>query len=348
MKKYNNNYIGPLQYMVLVIFLSRSFLIGIGYSNILSISKYDSYISIVIGFIIGFIPILLLCHLNKKDINLFSLIKSKILKYIFIFIVIFLFIFLFKDLINFVNLKYLFNSSLLFISILFILPIIYIVNKGIESIGRSSLIMFYISILLFIITSISLIRFVNINNFKPFLKTDLKDMLYSSIKYISYTIPPIIFLNIIPKNNNIKYNKYLIIGYVLSFISSFIIIIFMSSYSYEFISKFDYPLYILIKKIEYDFVSSPENILSFFFIIDYFYSLIIYIYIIKYYLENELNLKKKLLNIIYFITLILLLYISIYKDIHIEILFVILLFSLILFLVYSIYKINNISKKNRV
>ena len=317
-KKYYNNYIGPLQYMVLVIFLSKSFFYGIEYSSILNISKYDSYISIILGFIIGFIPILLICYLNKKNTNLFTLIKSKIIKYIIILLIIFSFSILLNDLVNFINSKYLFDSSKLYISILFILPILYITNKDIESIGRSSLLIFYISIIIFIITTISLIKFIDINNLKPMFKTNINSHINSIIIFISYSIIPIIFLNIIPKNDNYKeYNKHLIIGYIISGISSIIIMFFITTtYNYEFISKFNYPIYTTIKKIEYDFISSPENIFSFYFIIDYFYSLLIYSYIIKYYLNTELKLKNKILNITYIIINILIIYLTynLYKN----------------------------------
>ena len=313
-KKYYNNFIGPLQYMVLVVFLSRSFFIGIGYSNILIKSKNDTWFIVLISIILGLIPIFIIRFLNKYNINLFELIKSKIIKYIIILLVLFSFTILFNDLVNFINLKYLFNTSKIFISILLILPIIYIVNKDIESIGRSSLFIFYLSVILYIIISISLIKYIDINNLKPIFKTNINDLISSILRFISYLITPIIFLNIIPKNKDYKeYNKYLLVGYIMSSISSLIIIFFITTtYNFEFISKFNYPEYIVLQKIEYGFISNPANILSFFFIIDYFYSLIIYMYIIKYYLEEELKLKDKILNITYYIIIILLVYSSIY------------------------------------
>ena len=192
------------------------------------------------------------------------------------------------------------------------MPIIYIVNKDIESIGRSSLLIFYISIILFSIISISLIKYVDINNLKPMFKTNTNSLISSVLRIISYSITPLLLLNIIPKNNDYKeYNKYLLIGYLISSVSSFIIFFFMNTiYNIEYISKFNYPAYLALQKIEYGFISNPANILSFFFIIDYFYSLIIYMFILKYYLEYELKLKNKLLNITYYFIIILILYIS--------------------------------------
>ena len=271
--------------MVLTIFLSRSLLINIGYTNILNISKIDSYISILLGIIIGFIPIILLCYLNKKNINL---LKFKIL---IIPIVLFLFIIIIIDLINFINIKYLFNTSKILILIILLLPILYISNKDIETIGRSSLLIFFISIIIFIIIFISLIKYIDIYNLKPMFKTNLNAHIHSILLFLMYTSTPLIFLNIIPKNNNYKaYNKSLIIGYIISSISILILVLLLlTTHNYQYISKFNYPMYILIQKIEYNFISSPENILSFFFIIDYIYSLIIYMYILKHCIKKEIN-----------------------------------------------------------
>ena len=49
-KKYNNEQINSLEYMILVIFLSRSFYNGIGFQTMLKISKYDTWISLLLGF----------------------------------------------------------------------------------------------------------------------------------------------------------------------------------------------------------------------------------------------------------------------------------------------------------
>lgn len=337
-KKYVNEYISPLGYMMLVIFLSRSFYSGIGFSNILLSSKNTTWISLLIGFIIGFIPILVIRSLNNK--NLFEIIHSKTIKFIIIIITMFSFTILLNDFTNFCNVKYLFETSSIFIAILIVISSLYIVNKGIETIGRSALFMSFISIILYIVISISLIKYIDINNLKPII---INNNIKSIILYISYTIPPIILLSIIPKNNliNDKYNKCLIIGYIISFISIFIIFFFITTiYNYEYISLFNYPAYFALKKINYNFISNVENIYSLFFIIDYFYSIITYIYIFKYYLKKEYNISN------YYILLILLVYISIYtyKNINIvhlitnNLLHVILFIFIILFILLPIKK----------
>ncbi|MBQ6282173.1 MAG: GerAB/ArcD/ProY family transporter [Bacilli bacterium] len=340
-KKYVNEYISPYGYMVLVIFLSRSFYSGIGFSNILLSSKNTTWLSLLIGFLIGFIPILIIKVLNNRNINLFEVIHSKTIKFIVIIVLMLSFTILLNDFINFCNVKYLFETSQLFISILIISSSLYIVNKGIETIGRSALFMSFISILLYILISLSLIKYINIDNLKPILINT--NIIKSIILFISYTISPIILLSIIPKNNlNIEeYNKFLIIGYIISFISIFIIFFFITTiFNYEYISLFNYPAYFALKKINYNFISNVENIYSLFFIIDYFYSITIYIYIIKYYLKKEYNINN------YYVLIIILVYISIYtfKDINIvhfitnQLLHSVLIIFILLFILIPIKK----------
>lgn len=343
-KKYNNEKINSLEYMILVIFLSRSFYNGIGFQTMLKISRYDTWISLLIGFILGFIPISIVMYINKKTINLFEAIKSKIIKFIIILFMTFSLTVILNDFINFASLKYLFETSNLAIALLFVIPIIYIVYKGIETIGRSALFMFYISVILFFLNSIALVKYIEIENLKPIFISGIFPIMKSSIHFIAYSVFPILFLSIVPKNNESYkvYNKKLITGYVISSLSVMVILFFVTTvFNYQYTSLFNYPVYFILKKVEYEFLSNAENILSLFFIIDYFFTILTYMYLIKYYLKNELNLKNKRLNIIFILVNIFVIYISVYgyKNIILlhyitnDILFYVLLSFIILFLI---------------
>ena len=342
-EKYSNEKINSLEYMILVIFLSRCFYNGIGFQTMLKISKYDTWISLLLGFILGFIPILILMYINKKGINLFEIIRSKIIKFIIILFMTFSFTIILNDFINFASLKYLFETSNLAIALLFIIPAIYIVYKGIETIGRSALFMFYISVILFFLNSLALVKYIELDNLKPLFISGIFPIIKSSIHFIAYSIFPILFLSIVPKNNESSkvYNKKLIIGYIISSFSVIVILFFVTTvFNYQYTSLFNYPVYFILKKVEYEFLSNAENILSLFFIIDYFFTILTYMYVIKYYLKEELNLKDKKLNIIFILINIFVVYISVYgyKNIILlhyitnDILFYILLSFVILFL----------------
>jgi len=338
--------------MILVIFLSRSFFNGIGFQTMLKISKYDTWASLLVGFVLGFIPILILMYINKKGINLFEIIKSKIIKFIIMLFLLFSFTIILNDFINFASLKYLFETSNLAIALLFILPAIYIVYKGIETIGRSALFMFYISVILFFLNSLALVKYIEIDNLKPIFIDGILPIIKSSIHFIAYSIVPILFLSIVPKNNESYkvYNKKLIIGYIISSISIMVILFFVTTvFNYQYTSLFNYPVYFILKKVEYEFLSNAENILSLFFIIDYFFTILVYMYLIKHYLKNELNLKDNKLNITFILVTIFVVYISVYGYKNIILLHYItndiLFYMLISFAIFFLVIIPFVTKK---
>ena len=306
---------------------------GFGIENIMEISKYDTLISILIGSILGIIPILLLCYINKRNINLFdflnSIFKEKTTKILSFIIIIFLFynlITITNDFINFANVKYLFETPNIFIAILFIFPIIHICHKGIETIGRTGIILFIISLVIFFINDFALLNLIDINNLKPILSSSAFNIMKGSIYYVIYMISPILFLSIVPKSDETykNYNKALIYGYVTSTLSiMFITFYIMTIYNYEYISLFSYPAYFTLKKIKYGFIANVENILSFYFIIDYFMTITILLYSIFYFLNNCINLKKNKFKItsLFVTILLILLSVYLYKDTTIALIF---------------------------
>lgn len=267
----------------------------------MEISKYDTVISMFIGFIIGFIPILLITVLNKKNTNLFDLIKSlysntiyKIITTIIIIFLTYTLIVITNDLITFANVKYLFETPNLFIAFLFIIPCFYIINKGIETIGRTSIVLFIISLVLYFTSCFALIKYIDIDNIKPILSSNIKDIIKGSVYFVIYSVTPILFLGIVPKNNDNNYNKNLIIGYIISCLSTIIItFLVLTIYNYEYIKLFSYPEYFTLKKINYGFIANIENIMSLFFIIDYFISILVLLYCLIYFVKKVINIKEK-------------------------------------------------------
>ena len=64
-----NNKINSLQFGTLFSFTILSTLIGIGFNNVTRIAKVDSYISIIIAYIIGFIPLTITDKVVQVAIN---------------------------------------------------------------------------------------------------------------------------------------------------------------------------------------------------------------------------------------------------------------------------------------
>ena len=349
MKSINNNYknnkIGLFEYYVLIVLTSKQFFNGITFQKVLGISNQDIWISLILGFIFGVPFVLLLCYLNKLQINLLN---TK-LKHILVLLISISFMILLNDCINFVSLKYLFETKNLVIMLLFIISCLIIANKNIEAIGRCATIMFYFSVLLFIINTIAVAKYIELDNIKPIF-TNGNNILKGALYFMIYTIPSLVFLNIIPKNNTPRnQNKVLIAGYITSYIAMLIITIsVISIYNYTYLELFNYPIYFVLKKINYEFVSNAENILALYFITEYIFSLVIYLYIIKNYI---FKFKKKKKNTLYFLSIAILSLISVYLIRNIEIInlfyYDLLTYVLIaIIIVFSLYTILKIIKKN--
>jgi len=227
-------------------------------------------------------------------------------------------IILLNDFINFASVKYLFQTPDIMICLLFVIAALFIVRKGLETLGRTSLLLSYISIILFVLIVLTLTEYIDLSNIKPILSNGIAPVLKGALYYIAYSVVPILFLSILSKNNDNsihykQYNKYLIIGYLISTFTNFIVIFYLTTiYNYEYISIFNYPAYISLKKIEYGFISNSENLLSLFFVIDYFFLLTTLFYLISYYLKKELSLKNNFYKISYALIILVILYISTY------------------------------------
>ena len=89
--KINKSEMGALTF-----FLVRAFYIGITLNNLINIAKQDSYVSIIIGFIIGFLPLIIIYYifnyepnlsLPKKNIKLFGNILGTIINIVIDYII---------------------------------------------------------------------------------------------------------------------------------------------------------------------------------------------------------------------------------------------------------------------
>ena len=97
------------------------------------------------------------------------------------------------------------------------------------------------SVVIIFLNSVGLIKYVNFDNLKPLFSTNIFSLFKSSLYYIAYAITPVIFLSIIPKEKNHakKYNKALIIGYIFSFVATFIAIFYVTTlFNVEYVTLF--------------------------------------------------------------------------------------------------------------
>ena len=98
-----NKKIGHKGFASLLFFLSQEIFLGVGLTRILSISEQNSWISILIAFVIGFIFLNMIMYVMnyKKDLNVFEKIDILFGK--------------FSKIINFILFFYIFNDKAIFI-----------------------------------------------------------------------------------------------------------------------------------------------------------------------------------------------------------------------------------------
>lgn len=319
-----NKKIGNIGFASLVFFLSQEIFLGVGFSRILNISLQDTWLSLILAFIIGFLFLILFFKFinYEKDLSLFDKNKKlfgnkfgKIINFILNLNVTMYFMFSLWNLAIYIQNKFLDQTPKFLIMLLFIIPVIYLVSKDIKTISKVSLICFIIAIIEFILSALGLVSFLEIDNFKPFLNTSLNNILSSTFIFLSYFLTPFTLLLIVPKNNvdNPKcLNKNIVIFYVLAFIEFIITFCFIISiFGIDYAKLFYYPEFSLLKKISYfDFIEHVENLLSSQWLFSLFMGSVMNLHFIKSYLNNTDLKNEKTKKIIYYVIIFLSLFVS--------------------------------------
>lgn len=239
-----------LSYITIAYFLSRALFIGISSRSLINLAKQDAWITIVIAFIIGLIPIVLFYFIanNNDDGNIFDKINILFPKTKYIIKILLVFIVFMLTLINFWNLSYLIVSQFLSktpkyaMELSLLLPIIMLTSKKEKVVARVSLILFFFEIFLIFISITGLIPKFELDNIKPILENN---PIISCLQYISYNVLPIFMLLTFP---NKKIKKSIIIGYILSSITLFItVLLIIGVLGIDLIQMFEYPEFHILK-----------------------------------------------------------------------------------------------------
>lgn len=253
----------------LTYFIARSSMFGIGFFNIFQTSGKDSYISIILGTILGIIVLyiynLIKIYMNKVTIK--NTLLSKIYNLIFIIFYLYLMVIIFILLPLFVNAFYLTNTPKIIINIPFLLLSIYICFKGKEVLENLSSFLCIFSIIIILFFAISLTGYSDLSNTLPILSNGTFNIIKSSLIYASITsIPQIITINY---SNDFKEN---IKDYLLASISIFGIVFFtIIALGEPLLKIYSFPEYTVLRQIKIlNFIENIENISSFIWYFDLF------------------------------------------------------------------------------
>lgn len=330
--------ISSLQLGVLTFFLAKASIFPVASSIILNYSKQNIWLSILISGVIGIIPLLIYIYINNrnKGLNIIELnykLFGKVLGGICNFVIslgILLFgVIMLLGLCNFVFSNYLMDTSMGAIGLLFMVVVSYATIKGIETICRTSQLLFILNIILFIVGFGCLIYYVDLNNFKPFFDISMNSIFKSSYNFILFSITPIFMLSIIPNDIIVKkenYNRSIIFGYIAAIITIFLMLGVTTGILGNLTTLFEYPEYIALSQIEYfHFFERVENVLSFQWIFDIFVFMMMVLYFLKKYISVTFKVKKRKTNNI-----------------------IVLLLALLILIITSIFFTNSIVIKNLI
>lgn len=293
-------------YTVLMYFVIRATFFNLFLNNLLKISKQDSYISIFIAIILSIIPIIIYYKNKHNTLSLFENNKKiykhyKIINMLLVLTTILLSSYLLWNLSSFVKQHLLYKTPNLIIMLVFALPILYTILKGYKSLNRGKVIMFFISIIMFIITFVALIPNMKLTNVLPFNYNS--DISLGIIFYIIYLILPLYTLNLFPKQEIKNYNIKKITIYIMLFqlIPLLMTLALLSIYGINLSLFLNIPEYHVLKRIGlFSSLNRIDSILYIQAFFDYFVSITFYLYFSYKGIKTTYNIKhpKILISII--------------------------------------------------
>lgn len=307
-----NKKISNFEFATLNYFITRAFLVGITFNVLINVMKQDSWIIPLLSIIPALILILFINYIMNYEPNLD--LSEKIIKLFkrklgIVIIIIFTIVFYFVGLLNYLNLNNFIQSQFLnktpfwAISIMFAIATYYVLSKGLDVVARTSNILFYINIILFVLSLIGLLSGIQLDKLKPLLTSSIKDYSQGLNSYYAFNIVPMLLLTTIPKDKikNPKVRKTLTISYILSAITLFLIIFnTIAVFGYELSRLYEYPQFLVLKHVTLVGLSSRvESILIMQLLLDIFILNTFIVYFLSRNIKSIFNTKKS--NILYFI-----------------------------------------------
>ncbi len=264
--------INSLSVCAMFIFLTGCSYFGIATSYILNVSKTTTLISMVIGFFIGLIYLVVILKfynilITENISSKFKILFKKfsiIINIIYMLVCLLIITVLSYRLSSFLSSQYLIETKVIYLNAIVLFSIFYIANKRIETLSRLCILSSYIVLIMLMVNFSSLYQYIDYNNFLPILNIKISDLLKSSFIFSLYFSIPAMYINVINKDNIVdseRLNKRLIISYIISFIFIFLVIFTtIGVLGIDLCNIFNYPTYTVLKEIKiFYFLDSIEN-----------------------------------------------------------------------------------------
>lgn len=301
------NKIHIFSYQTMLYFLCRSSFLAFLLPLLIKY-KSDMIIVSILGSIISYILfsiIITMFYKQKKDNiiektdNINPKIIGKIINIIFALTFLYLSLILITKLGNFIKVEYLENTSIFLIYILIILTIVFLSHKDLETISKSSTILFFISICLFIFKCIILLKHIDFTYIMPLFTNKPLSIIKGSLLYAVFINVPTILLFLIPQNE--IYPKKNVINKIKKMYAFILIVIFFHTFLILTVlgpslsSIYIYPEFHLLTNVKVlGFLEKIEAIVSIIWLADFLLTISICLIYVKttiiYYLK-KLNPK---------------------------------------------------------
>ncbi len=259
-----NNKVSKVQIGMFLTLICSSLYLGLGDIILLRKSSNEVLISMLLGTILGIIPVLMYLKVNsylpklniyEKNLKMFGKILGNILNFLIFLIYMFMLIIAIRSIVTFITSKYMQNTPYAFVGALVLVTTLIICFNGLETILRISQLSFFASILFMVIIELFLLKYISFENLLPIINGNnyVNNILDGAIYHASTCSILTMLLLTINKDsvkNPDKYNKVIIIFYLISSLSLCLVMFFViTCFGYDFASSFRYPEYILLKKI---------------------------------------------------------------------------------------------------
>ncbi|MDD6272377.1 MAG: GerAB/ArcD/ProY family transporter [bacterium] len=292
---------------------------GIFSSYILDTAKTDTFIAMIIGYIISLI-------ISFAIIKLFSLRTDETLpekvkfaygklsiffNIIIIICSILLYIFITYRLTSFLSGQYLVRTNKTYIYLLVLFITYNMANKGEETTTRVTTICIYICLCIYLLVIYGLWNEINFENYLPIITTSKTNILKSSLVFSLYFSAPIFFINIVKKDDLVdknKFNKYFFIMHLFTFlIVFFAILLTLGAYGVKLANIFDYPIYTVLNKIQIStFIDSVENVFIIFWLLSGINAASVALLFIFNCIKKTFNFKYKTNKVLNYIVILIL------------------------------------------
>ena len=308
MNKYK---ISSLSFAFIVICLINSNLLGTVIPYLIREVKTSVIFSLLISFFLGFIYIFIFLKifnflpnltLTEKIERILPKPFSKIINISISLLTFLMVLIVFWRFSTFISSEYLIETPSFLISLLLASPLFLALFKDFDVAARCATIIVIFIIILFLISRVSLINYIKLDNFKPLLNNDLTHIFKGSIVLSVLEMTPLILTLNIPKSNITDSNKLkrnLIIAYIFSFfIVSSITLTIIGTMGIDIASLYTFTSYINLKNISMlNFIKNIENFSVIFWVMFMSFTCAFGLVFIKTSLKVTFNIEKqKVLN----------------------------------------------------